>query len=556
MDLQLPSRKKTTGTGLNTKPDAVRKWVDELPLANPEKARELLEKTLIQINLLSLPAGNRYEALELLVNPVWCAAEAMRKVFLEKPLPLKGKYLLLATQTIELSNQMATGYRILADDACLDNSHSPYLTLAIHRSLRYLSEILLTNYQIYNQYPEGLWKTINSLYARAEQYDIAAQMVTDTTLSTPATSTISTVYKQILLMSLACPYRLRQKEIHFVYNALLDWSETSRLYTIEGEYTPGLFAVDLNADNPPAYRVLKNNLVQGYQWRSLDTTSMAGRVRGILNQKPGHSGRNIGIGETSILQRLMLAWGVMPKRRFPRHSRSASVSLLAGINTIHRGMTGPDGGSGSRGDIIGDPHYLQDPTFEASTTIKARSFTNAGRRNITTARNRAQASRDEFKTSAASIESWEMVNFSAGGYSLLWNGDDSSNARIGELVSIMEQDTLNGGDWQLGVVRWMKCSRAGGLELGIQMLSPGAKAVWAYVDDSGTSNGRKMQGILLPEIRTLRQQTSLLLPTLPFRAGCVATLQLAASIQTLNLTRQLENTGCFAQYHYSVATTD
>ncbi len=102
----------------------------------------------------------------------------------------------------------------------------------------------------------------------------------------------------------------------------------------------------------------------------------------------------------------------------------------------------------------------------------------------------------------------------------------------------------------------MKCTTAYGLELGIQMLSPSAQAVWAYVEDTGLSTGRKMQGMLLPEIKMLRQPTSLLLPTLPFRAGCITTLESAGSLQNIRLTRQLENTGSFAQYHFSTAIND
>jgi hypothetical protein len=483
-------------------------------------------------------------------------AEAMKKVFLAKPIPLQGNNLLLATQTVELCNQMATGYRILVDDTGHDDSQTFYLTLAIHRSLRYLSEILLTNYQIYLQYPEGLWKTINSLYALAEQHGITTQPITDNTLPTPAPSTISTVYKQILLMSLACPYRLRQKEIHFVYNALMDWADRTRLYDMEGEQTPGLFAVNLNADNPPSYRVLNDNVTQGHQWRILDTTSMAEQIRDILDKQPGNGNRHIGIGDTNILQRLMLAWGVMPARRFARHTKSAEVGLLVGLNAIHRRIMQPEAGSSGRQETIEDLHYLQDPTFEASTTFRIHPFADSGQRIVTTEKTRAQTSCIEHTTDTPRIESWKMANISAGGYSLLWDSDDSSNARVGELVAVIEQDNLYGGEWQLGVVRWMKCTTAYGLELGIQMLSPSAQAVWAYVEDTGLSTGRKMQGMLLPEIKMLRQPTSLLLPTLPFRAGCITTLESAGSLQNIRLTRQLENTGSFAQYHFSTAIND
>ncbi len=425
-------------------PDAVRVWVDELPLINPEKSRALLEDALKQINSLGITTRNRHETLELLATSVICVAEAMKKVFLAKPIPLQGNNLLLATQTVELCNQMATGYRILVDDTGHDDSQTFYLTLAIHRSLRYLSEILLTNYQIYLQYPEGLWKTINSLYALAEQHGITTQPITDNTLPTPAPSTISTVYKQILLMSLACPYRLRQKEIHFVYNALMDWADRTRLYDMEGEQTPGLFAVNLNADNPPSYRVLNDKVTQGHQWRILDTTSMAEQIRDILDKQPGNGNRHIGIGDTNILQRLMLAWGVMPARRFARHTKSAEVGLLVGLNAIHRRIMQPEAGSSGRQETIEDLHYLQDPTFEASTTFRIHPFADSGQRIVTTEKTRAQTSRIEHTTDTPRIESWKMANISAGGYSLLWDSDDSSNARVGELVAVIEQDNLMG----------------------------------------------------------------------------------------------------------------
>ena len=210
MNLNLPTRRKATESSFNTKPEVVRDWVDNLPLINTEKSRAMLEEALTDINSVSIPTRNRHETLELLATSVMCVAEAMKKSFLTRPIPLKDTDLLLARQTVQLCNQMAMGYRILADDLGKHDSQTALLTLAIHRALRYLSELLLTNYQIYVQYPDGLWKTINSLYALAEQHDITTHPVTDTTLSTEAQSTINTVYKQILLMSLACPYRLRQ----------------------------------------------------------------------------------------------------------------------------------------------------------------------------------------------------------------------------------------------------------------------------------------------------------------------------------------------------------
>ena len=97
----------------------------------------------------------------------------------------------------------------------------------------------------------------------------------------------------------------------------------------------------------------------------------------------------------------------------------------------------------------------------------------------------------------------------------------------------------------------MKFTKERGLELGIQLLSPGAKAVWVHLRKNGVSKGDRMQGILLPGIEAIKLQASLLLPSLPFRTGCTATLEDNGKTETIELTRQLENTGSFSQYHFT-----
>ena len=198
MDLQLPQRFKPGRTSFHTYTDAMRKWADELPLLNTARTGELVSGALDQINALDIPAGERFAALVLLTTPVMCAADGLKKAFIGKPVPLQGIEKKHATQAIELYNRMATGYRILVDDLGDNENQLPLLATAIHRALRYLSEILLANYQIYVQYPEGLWSIIHALYALAEKFGLAGEAITDTTLHTPDSSSINRIYKQIL----------------------------------------------------------------------------------------------------------------------------------------------------------------------------------------------------------------------------------------------------------------------------------------------------------------------------------------------------------------------
>ena len=557
MDLELPERKKPDFNSMDTHPDTLRDWVDRLPLLDTEKTRQLLVDVLDSLNHLDISPDERNETLEILSTSVMCVIDALKKDFLEKPLPLQAHHEEHARQAIDLCNRMATGYRIMADDLGHNEAQNRTLSIAIHRSLRYLSEVLLCHYQIYLQYPEGLWRSIHSLYALAEECSINRLSITDTTLTTPETSNIDTIYKQILLLSLACPYRLRQKEIHFAYNALIDWASFCQLTNPERGTVRGLFSVNTQSDDPPGYRNLHTDSDRDiHHTRVLDTSAVADRLRAVLeNETRNHTG----FGNRDTLQQLILAWGAMPKRRFPRHPSAATlpVKLVVGLNTIHQLVSGPQTHDENAEEIIMDNAWLQDPTFDRPTR------TNAGTRHGGTrpvnqpggpAADVLSGAYSAAEISGANVEFWKIADMSAAGYCLLWDNSEASSARVGELVAIIDQEQHNTNDWQLGVIRWMKFQQAHGLELGIQMLSPGAIAVWAYVrnDDVGYHIAaiNKMRGILLPGIKTIEQEHSLILPCLPFRSGCSSVLEIHDETREIILTRQLENTGRFAQYHF------
>lgn len=552
MDLQLPQRNNPGNHSFNTSPAALMAWLDDLPLINTGKSLELLGEALQQINTLKLPPDNRQQALERFAAPALCVTDALKKHFLDKPLPLKGDKLVFATQTLELFNALATGYRILAEDLRGNNRDKPQLVIALHRAMRYLSEILLTSYRIYIQYPEGLWKTINTLYALADEHNITGQAVTDITLQTPVSSTIEAVYKQILLLSLACPYRLRQDEIHFAYSTLLDWADASQLHHPDDDKNHGLFSVNLQSDTPPSYRNLDDGGTADPHTRILDTNNMASRMREVLATSQGGTSQQAGAGNREIMQRLMLAWGVMPKRLFPRRPQDAPVKLVIGLNAIHQLLPGANTETPEADENIRDQDYLKDPTFETATTFTTGPVGGKStQQTATEGRNPLKGAYAADKPAASRIESWKIADISAGGCCLLWDSDEVSCAQVGELIALVENDVGNPNNWQAGTIRRMKFTQERGLELGIQLLSPGARAVWVHLCKNGVSTGDRMQGILLPGIAAIKQQASLLLPSLPFRTGGNARLEDNGKTETVELTRQLENTGRFAQYHFT-----
>lgn len=88
------------------------------------------------------------------------------------------------------------------------------------------------------------------------------------------------------------------------------------------------------------------------------------------------------------------------------------------------------------------------------------------------------------------------------------------------------------------------------MQLGVQMLSPGAVAVAALLENSSKADEKYMRGLLLPEVASIQQQATLLLPSPPFKAGDIARVNCQGKNIRVKLTKLVENTGSFAQFQF------
>ncbi len=558
MELLIPELRKPGKGTFKTDARDVRQWIEELPLTNIDKTVTLLEGALDEINSYIMPETERFETLELFARPVAHINDSLKKKYLGRPIPVKGSTLVHAEKSIDLCLRMASGYRILA--ALLDRKKDagPQMATAIHRAIRHYSEILISNYQTYTRHPAGIWGDLNALYILAEKHGLAAQVIADIVTPQAAPVTIEDAFKQILLLSLACPYRMRQNEIRQVYDLLTGWAPYSKLLDSGDEDASDYFTCRLDSDEPPAYKALQQMDRTDSYCRFLSTADMATPVNATLSEHRS-SRQHIGLPEEKTLQRLLMSWGVMPKRRFTRHRRDDEVQLLHGLDNIHEAIAGVANPTETADDgevtTIRDSAYLSDPTFEQSTVVNIDWLTG-----ISAGGNGQSADEERAKTfpgstirtpEKSSVETWKVQDISAGGYSLLRDSENSSSAQVGELVAISTDSEEDGNSWHLGVIRWMKSTRQGGLELGIEMLAPGARAIQAAICNEKSSIENRMNGFLLPEIRAIGQPATLLLPSLPFRAGCTTTLQQDTGEKRIKLTQQLENTGCFAQFLFA-----
>jgi len=577
MERNLPERRPPGANSFDTRSDAVRQWIDELPIMNIGESSRRLYNALLEINSLDLDVQQRFNGLEALGEPVSLVIESLKKHYLGHAFPLDEKPRKVSDLCKALYEQLATGYRIVAAEQSRKGrfrKDSKMMLTATYRGMAKLGQVLLKSFQVYAPYPPHIWREIHELYHLAEEQGYHEQSIKDP--DEFSADTISGLYKQILLLALACPYRLRQGAVELIYAKLKDWSATARLspMTVSGNLR-GLFVVNLATDDPPTYLILKSANYHPESSRILTTEGIDERISEemarIRNQEstPGKDTLH-----ESYLRGLLLAWGVMPNRKFARRDEESQATVAMGLSAAHFFISGEQVFSppSKRQD---DVHYQYAAAYQASETDANTTTPDLWelgqpadsrqdhvtmvdfdeQRFLTTHEmmtgKKLVDDRPESPAPPPSyrLYDWKMVDVSAGGYRLLWDSRQGSQAEVGELLGIRDSHDPDSFHMALGVVRWMKCDNPMGVELGVQMISPGAVAVGSRLVNapSGTDY---LRSLLLPEIATIGQPATLITPTLPFHLGDRIQINRHGKEIAVELIKLVENTGTFAQYQF------
>lgn len=570
MQLSVPNRTTPARDAFDSRPAGIKRWIDALPMANIGETTRMLYAAVNDLNHQDIPAQQRLKAMELLQKPVQYVGEHMKKHFVGQPLPLSGKNLKISHLSRDMSLAMATGYKVLVAEQLESRGRKDkkLLLASLYRAIKHLSLALQKTYQAYEACPPTVWLELHSLFRYAESKNLHLNAVNGEGLMPGAGTNISDAYKQILLLALACPYRLRHGEAEAVYNALQEWATLSELRPA-GVPGDALFSVNLDADLPPRYRVMRDDTAQPETSRILDTKRLAAHVRKALTDKhqPNDKSSREGLRENT-LRRLMLSWGITPKRRFSRVKDHSQVIVAMGLSSIHYFVSGEVAFNDANVShecfrelgAVPPLHYREPAHFGARTVREERNkMPDLWEMNY-----RIEGEPDPSNTELAvaraaagmqidtshNTQSWKMVNVSAGGYCMLWDNPETTRAQVGELLGIREESDPDTFHWRLGVIRWLKYEEKRGLELGVQMLSPGAVAVAARMDARNSRDDDYTRGLLLPEIASIQQRATLLLPSPPFKVGDTAITNCHGKDVRVKLTELVENTGSFAQFQF------
>ena len=487
--------------------DSADEWVAALPLANLGETCRLIYGSLTQMNGVEAPPAQRVKTLETLREPVRYLRDAMRRHYTGTAFPLPEKARKVAGLLREIKHEMAKGYRraaydILGQSGLRQDLES--LVTALHRALYYHGQSLLSSYELYQEIHGARWRDIYSLYLEAERKALHLTTVKDPFKQGEANTSVSDMFKQILLLALADPHRLTQQEMRTVYTMLDGWAAQCQLYGItDFNEPPGVFVVDLSGDAPPAHLVY-NNVQQQAATRLLDTTALAHSLRGLLTQANQGAAPSTRAGASNeaalsrdLLRRLLISWGYTSKRAFSRSQQPDSMSVTFGLSACHRAVSEPGAGAAP----------------------------------------------------AASVRC-RIINESATGARLRWEGDETARARVGELIVLRhgEEETAH---QSIAVIRWMKSFADHSVDFGIQMLVPEATPVSVRLADAKQAERDYLKALLLPPLPPTELLETLITPAHLYRPGDIISVHGGQDEQRYRLVRAIEGTQSFTRFEFA-----
>jgi len=479
-----------------TDEDSVKSWLEHIPLANVIEAQRQLLDQMEEFNRLPTKASNRLAVLEALREAVNFVQIEQAKRFTNRALPMAEAEARVFGDTIGLWEQMRLGYlRCLEACAAGEAGMRGQAGLVCQRALVYSGLKMFHHYRAYRQVPAAEWRALHAAYAQAESLDVAEEEVKDYLNRDVHDASPRIAYVRAVMMGLANPNELAQRQLTFVAFLLERWAakvEVSRDPVTEGDLPP--LMVDLESD-----RCADRAEMEAKDPRYFDVSKLAKSIRnriGLLRK--GESPAKLALGEDCVQpsceQLLVFLYRQWCQQRAQRASERKHVSDKAlacqAMPAIH--------------------YYLSGKVFKQPGEQK--ELTQKQREEIATFGRVSTRDEDDYSVSHGFLlENWQILDESVQGLKLVRRaGSPGKRYSNGQLIGVRPADAKT---FTLGQVRWLMAAENGDLFAGVKSL-PGLPAATAVrATGLNVQDEKWVQALTLTAVPALDAPPSLLLPT-------------------------------------------
>lgn len=534
LNISIPEQTLSTLSFSAHSPAELATWVKNLPMANVGETARQLYQAILELNQLGMAPHLRSQILETLRSPIHYITSELSKHFLNQSVSLPDKQQKIANLAQALHIHLATGYKIVMMDS-LESIASEKVrknfACASHRAITEFGDIVVRSCQLYSPPPKGIWRELHQIYQFSEAIGLLKYTITDEQNTNQPDSRIDQAYKRNLLLSCSRPNQLRQHEIKDVYDALALWSdyvETGKDYSHHA-----VFVVNLEQDAPPSYRSLMHDTLSDYYY-GLDTAELVQRLTheiSELNQKTDESTTYLPIPHginARLLNHLHHSLGILTKRTFKRVANEGSLFLCAGLSACHYYTSGKKNFQTSLiQSHAASMNAEHQKMSEGNKFLKqanrqddawSEAFDTTGGTLATPAGTPIDFDMEDDKGKGPEFPEHHvpLVNTSPGGYCLQWNDLVPANIQAGEVLAVREARDQS---WSIAVIRWIRHSRKTGTQVGIELLAPHAQPCAVQLLHRTGDPSEYLRGLLLPELSSIGQPSTLITPRVPFQSG-------------------------------------
>jgi hypothetical protein len=512
LNLNLPAPKESSMIVAETRSRKISQFLESLDKQNPLDVASYISGELEILNRQEVSPGDRIQALDTYRPLLISVAQSLAEHYNNAALPLHDNAKLAATTAESLWLELGYGYKLALiglQNKLIKLGTNKSSAHSIQHAMHAIAEHALVYYQTYVSPPDHIWSDLHQLYFCAIQLGIQHTKVKTENLDL----SIENTYIHALLMSLADPQHLTQKDIRLAADFLAHHVRHVQITSVTPiEDTSGSFIISLKSNQPPTPYSKKKEMPDPDTDILLQTIDLVRIIHQHLNSlqnnqrpKDGSIPENANLNEyIDLLTHLIKYWGIIPKRVFNRSQKNGEIELVVGISAIH---------------------YVSDHTMTDGT-----------HKNI--AQNTVQAKH-------SSPSRWQILNISATGMSIRRHPTADKNIKIGCILGIKTKEEQH---WSLGIVRWANCGSKDRLDIGVQLIAPQAQSAMAHI------NGREHEEMimLLPEISAASQAASIIAPKGTYKPAQAATLAYAEVSKHVILTKIIDRSNHFERIQYSI----
>jgi len=419
-----------------------------------------LHQQLLQLRQAPVPTAQRIKLLDLLYGQTERVVIVELRTLHEISLPASRKLRqrmklvldLLAILTQEYFNTLAE----LFDPESQNTPRS--LHLSLRRAVETVAWQIRINHLLASPPGIGLWQQLHAAFRTTRRLGL------ERVPGPGEEQSIQRIYTNILLAAIAQPTAFPSAELEFIS----DYIERIGC-SIELEQTPpldstGVFWIDLNKDFP-AHALIRRMPAAHIDILYFSCDAIAKTVTQHQSQlEKGIPAAVLGLpafadtrtGKT-VLRRLISLWGHPSKRKFPRRRQSYRAHLCIGLSKLWQLIKSP--------------------------------------------------------TSKIDLSEWMITNESPDGYALMHISGQTEDLRVGDIIALqpMGEYAETVPVWHVCIIRWAISENPEHVELGLELLAPGAVA--AEIAHPIELASGSVAALILPETPPLRMTESLILPT-------------------------------------------